>query len=34
MTNLLLSVMDKVGVRIEKLGDSTGTLDLQTLSGV
>src|SRR5262245_6915509 len=34
MTNLLLSVMDKVGVHIDKLGDSTGTLDLQTLSGV
>ena len=34
MNNLLLSVMDKVGVRIDKLGDSTGTLDLHPLSGV
>jgi hypothetical protein len=28
MTNLLVSLLDKVGVRIEKLGDSTGRLDL------
>jgi hypothetical protein len=26
MTNLLVSVLDKVGVREEKLGDSTGLL--------
>jgi hypothetical protein len=26
MTNLLVSVLDKVGVREEKLGDSTGRL--------
>jgi hypothetical protein len=29
MTNLLLSVLDTVGVRTEKLGDSTGRIDLQ-----
>jgi hypothetical protein len=34
MTNLLVTVMDKAGVRIDKLGDSTGALDLETLSGV
>ena len=28
MTNLLVSVLDKVGVPIGKLGDSTGELDL------
>ena len=28
MTNLLLSVLDKVGVPVDKLGDSTGKLDL------
>ena len=28
MTNLLLSMLDKVGVRTEKLGDSTGRLEL------
>jgi hypothetical protein len=32
MTNLLLSMLDKVGVRAEKLGDSTGRLE--TLSGL
>jgi hypothetical protein len=32
MTNLLLSLLDKVGVRTERLGDSTG--QLQHLSGV
>jgi hypothetical protein len=26
MTNLLVSVLDKAGVRAEKLGDSTGAL--------
>jgi hypothetical protein len=26
MTNLLLSMLDRVGVRTEKLGDSTGRL--------
>jgi hypothetical protein len=28
MTNLLLSLLDRVGVPVEKLGDSTGKLDL------
>ena len=32
MTNLLLSILDKVGVEVERLGDSTGRLSL--LSGV
>jgi hypothetical protein len=32
MTNLLLSLLDKAGVPIEKLGDSTGRLEL--LSGI
>jgi hypothetical protein len=32
MTNLLLTVMDKVGIRIDKLGDSTGRLPLDTLA--
>jgi len=31
MANLLLTVLDKVGVPIEKLGDSTGRLPLDTL---
>ena len=34
MTNLLLSMLDKVGVPAEKLGDSTGRLPIETLSGV
>jgi hypothetical protein len=28
MTNLLLSMLDKAGVRAEALGDSTGQLEL------
>jgi hypothetical protein len=32
--NLLLAVMDKVGVQIDRIGDSTGRLDIETLSGV
>ena len=28
MTNLLLTVLEKAGVRAEALGDSTGRLDL------
>jgi hypothetical protein len=32
MTNLLLSMLDKVGVPAETLGDSTGTLDPEPLS--
>ena len=34
MTNLLLSLLDKVGVPAEKLGDSTGKLPIEPLSGV
>ena len=38
MTNLLMSMLDKSGVPIERLGDSTGRLDLdsapETLSGI
>ena len=34
MTNLLVSLLDKAGVSIEKIGDSTGKLDLDTLSGM
>ena len=32
MTNLLLTVVDKMGVPIDKLSDSTGKLDLLTVS--
>jgi hypothetical protein len=32
MTNLLVSMLDKVGVRTETLGDSTGRLE--TLTGL
>ncbi len=34
MTNLLLSMLDKVGVRTETLGDSTGRIPIEPLSGV
>jgi hypothetical protein len=34
MTNLLLSLLDKAGVRAETLGDSTGRLPFEPLSGV
>jgi hypothetical protein len=34
MTNLLVSLLDKAGVPLDKLGDSTGKIDLDTLSGV
>ena len=34
MTNLLLSLLDKVGVPVEKLGDSTGKLELGSGVGV
>ena len=34
MANLLLTVLDKAGVRAEKLGDSTGRLNTGTLAGV
>jgi len=30
MTNLLVTILDKVGVRMDKLGDSTGPLDVGT----
>ena len=32
MTNLLLTVLDKVGVQVETLGDSTGRLPIEPLS--
>jgi hypothetical protein len=32
MSNLLLTVLDKVGVRLDTLGDSTGRLPIDTLS--
>jgi hypothetical protein len=34
MTNLLLSLLDKAGIPAETLGDSTGRLPIETLSGV
>jgi hypothetical protein len=34
MTNLLLSMLDRVGVPAETLGDSTGHLDIAPLAGV
>ena len=34
MTNLLVSMLDKAGVRVDKLGDSTGRIDLDTLAGM
>jgi hypothetical protein len=34
MSNLLLTMLDKVGVKTESFGDSTGELDLDHLSGV
>ena len=34
MTNLLVSLLDKAGVRVDKLGDSSGKIDLDTLSGI
>ena len=34
MTNLLLTMLDKAGVQAEKLGDSTGKLPIEPLSGV
>jgi hypothetical protein len=34
MMNLLLTMLDRVGVPIEKYGDSTGRLPLEPLSGV
>jgi hypothetical protein len=34
MTNLLVSMLDKAGVPVDDLGDSTGRLPMETLSGV
>jgi hypothetical protein len=34
MTNLLLSMLDRSGVPAETLGDSTGRLPIEPLSGV
>ena len=34
MANLLVSVLDKAGVQIDELGDSTGRLPMETLSDV
>ena len=34
MTNLLVSLLDKAGVTVDKIGDSTGPLNLDTLSGI
>jgi hypothetical protein len=34
MANLLLSVLDKAGVRSEELGDSTGLLNTGTLANL
>jgi hypothetical protein len=34
MANFFTTVLDKVGVQIDKIGDSTGRLPLETLSGV
>jgi hypothetical protein len=34
MSNLLLTMLDKVGVKTESFGDSTGELDLDHISGV
>jgi len=34
MTNLLVTLLDKVGVPVEQLGDSTGPLKLEPLAGV
>ena len=34
MTNLLLTMLDKSGIPAETLGDSTGRLRIEPLSGV
>ncbi len=34
MANLLVTLMDKLGVPVERIGGSTGSLPLETLSGV
>ena len=33
MANLLVTIMDKMGVPVEKVGGSTGKLNVDTLSG-
>jgi hypothetical protein len=34
MANLLLTVLDKVGVHVDAIGDSTGRLEPDTISAV
>ena len=34
MTNLLVSMLHKAGVPVDELGDSTGRLPMEPLSGV
>ena len=34
MANLLVTLMDKMGMPVEKIGGSTGKLPLDTLSGM
>jgi hypothetical protein len=34
MNNLHMALLEKVGVDVEKFGDSSGTIGLQPLSGV
>jgi len=34
MNNLLVSMLDRVGVRTDRFGDATGALPLEPLSGV
>jgi hypothetical protein len=34
MNNLHLTMLEKVGVNVEKHGDSSGKIDLEPLSGV
>ena len=34
MANLLVTLMDKMGVPVERVGGSTGKLPLDTLSGM
>jgi hypothetical protein len=34
MANLLVTLMDKLGLPIDQIGNSTGKLELQALTGV
>jgi hypothetical protein len=34
MADLLVTLMDKMGVPVERIGASTGRLDMETLSGI